>query len=621
MNEQVQLMIRHLQASGLAREDLIGLAQAIIEVLKDPQRYPELIESAVRNGLIQPGDAPEQFNQQFLMTLLVALKEVVQAAEQPPQSAPEGFACGGLASLARQGRGGDTMLAHINPREAEVLRRMGGSDTVNPNTGLREFKGGDPFQDLGKGIEDVGKVLVGGDDVARMLGQANKDLGVGDLAKAAAPIALAYFGGPLLAGALGGGLLGTVGSGALMGGLSSAATGGDWKQGMLRGGLGGGLGALGSFAGDALNGAVGSELLGEAGKQYLGSALGGAASSALSGGDWRQGAVTGLTGRMAGNAVQGLGGSLGGPLGRVVGAGAQNFGNVLSAGGDLKSALASGLMTGGLSEMQRAQLATQRQGSDGGAGMSRNIGQHQGVGEDTAAIAGDDSMALTGGTEDMTRNIGQHQGIGETSDSLTYGGEELGGTQTAATPSLFDKAASMGGGALKTAGLLAMLGGIGEAKTPEDVKRGVQTMSPEQQAYFNRASTRWDWNKLQQDARAKNMNLGQYMSSSWNDISRGAYNTPDSGQPVALAQGGALTRLARGGGSGRDDTIEARLSDGEFVFDAETVALLGDGSTTEGARRLDQMREKIRQQKGKALAKGKISPNAKSPLAYLQGAA
>jgi hypothetical protein len=75
----------------------------------------------------------------------------------------------------------------------------------------------------------------------------------------------------------------------------------------------------------------------------------------------------------------------------------------------------------------------------------------------------------------------------------------------------------------------------------------------------------------------------------------------------------------RGGGSGRDDAINARLSDGEYVMDAETVAMIGDGSTDAGARRLDAMRAQLRKHKGKALARGKFSPNAKSPLAYLKG--
>ena len=61
---------------------------------------------------------------------------------------PDKFMPGGLAALnmggsvqdlQAQGRGGDTMLAHINPQEAGVLKAMGGSGVINPNTGLREF--------------------------------------------------------------------------------------------------------------------------------------------------------------------------------------------------------------------------------------------------------------------------------------------------------------------------------------------------------------------------------------------------------------------------------------------------------------------------------------------------
>ena len=55
------------------------------------------------------------------------------------------------------------------------------------------------------------------------------------------------------------------------------------------------------------------------------------------------------------------------------------------------------------------------------------------------------------------------------------------------------------------------------------------------------------------------------------------------------------------------------------MIDAETVALLGDGSSKAGAKRLDQFRANIRKQKGSALAKGKFSPNAKQPEQYLMG--
>ena len=45
-------------------------------------------------------------------------------------------------SIAKHGREGDTELAHVNSYEVELLRLAGGSGTINPTTGLREFKGG-----------------------------------------------------------------------------------------------------------------------------------------------------------------------------------------------------------------------------------------------------------------------------------------------------------------------------------------------------------------------------------------------------------------------------------------------------------------------------------------------
>ena len=90
-------------------------------------------------------------------------------------------------------------------------------------------------------------------------------------------------------------------------------------------------------------------------------------------------------------------------------------------------------------------------------------------------------------------------------------------------------------------------------------------------------------------------------------------------QPVQAAHGGPLSHYVQGGGTGRSDSIDAKLSDGEYVIDAETVALLGDGSSKAGAQRLDQFRANIRKQKGKALSQGKFSPDARAPEQYLMG--
>ena len=44
--------------------------------------------------------------------------------------------------LGKLGREGDTELAHVNTWEANLLKAHGGSGTINPVTGLREYKGG-----------------------------------------------------------------------------------------------------------------------------------------------------------------------------------------------------------------------------------------------------------------------------------------------------------------------------------------------------------------------------------------------------------------------------------------------------------------------------------------------
>jgi len=94
------------------------------------------------------------------------------------------------------------------------------------------------------------------------------------------------------------------------------------------------------------------------------------------------------------------------------------------------------------------------------------------------------------------------------------------------------------------------------------------------------------------------------------------------GGAMPARRGGSTERTefaVNGPGTGRSDDIPAVLSDGEYVIDAETVALLGDGSSKAGAKKLDDLRVKVRKHKGKKLAKGRFSANAKKPEAYLSG--
>jgi hypothetical protein len=81
---------------------------------------------------------------------------------------------------------------------------------------------------------------------------------------------------------------------------------------------------------------------------------------------------------------------------------------------------------------------------------------------------------------------------------------------------------------------------------------------------------------------------------------------------------GKTGNYVQGAGDGQSDSIPAMLADGEYVFDADTVAALGNGSNKAGAQVLDKMRESIREHKRSAPV-GKIPPKAKSPLSYLKG--
>lgn len=111
-------------------------------------------------------------------------------------------------------------------------------------------------------------------------------------------------------------------------------------------------------------------------------------------------------------------------------------------------------------------------------------------------------------------------------------------------------------------------------------------------------------------------------------VPKGEENTSQAYTGYALggmAGGGDMRGMPRdsfavnGPGTGRSDEIPAMLSDGEYVMDAESVALLGDGSSKAGADRLDELRVNLRKHKGQKLAQGDFSVNAKRPEQYLKG--
>ena len=88
-----------------------------------------------------------------------------------------------------------------------------------------------------------------------------------------------------------------------------------------------------------------------------------------------------------------------------------------------------------------------------------------------------------------------------------------------------------------------------------------------------------------------------------------------------LLRTGGLTGLGgkyvEGKGDGTSDDIAAMLANGEYVFSADVVAALGNGSNKAGAEELDRMVQAIRS-RARSAPPDKLPPDAKSPLEYLK---
>jgi len=596
-------------------EDLDEIIALLEFVIQNPDKYGEVRQAAIEDEEIDENTLPPQFDPIYIISLLVALYGLQDRLKE------QGYARGGLTVAARRvqaaGRGGDTELAHINPREAEMLRQAGGAGTINPKTGLREYK-----WNWGRVLAAAAPIVLS--IVAPGIGTAIGTSIAGGLLGGTAAAGLV----PYIAPAIGG---------ALLGAGTSALTGGKPLQGALSGAIGSGLGnVLGQGISSGLD--LG---LGETASNILGGTLVGAGAAAAQkrnpfSGAFRGalGAGIGAVGKEFAGDIAGFGPGAGGTEGikRGIEAGTSGFGTGLTAGMDPKQAAAAGVLSGLASGFIKPSQSVV-QNMSGEVPLATPVQQPDGTLAPAPGSAGvmpdgrpgvyqaDPSTGFielkpvpgTYQLNEQTRQMEfrpQQRGILETLGLGAPAGQTpaTGGGQSSGIGSLLsgNLAPLLAGGAL-----LASQGG-GQAPPPQ-----TRALPAAQQEYINRPGIVWDWARMQRDATASNLTLDQFMARNWPRVTSGEYNA------APMAQGGLsmVSRFVRGGGTGRSDEISAKLSDGEYVIDAETVAMLGDGSSKAGAKKLDEMRNQIRQHKGRALAKGKFSPDAKSPLTYLKGVA
>ena len=110
---QQALQVAQAELSDASPEQVEELIQLLELMLQRPDDYAQILEAAVRDDMIEPGDMPEQFDATVLASVLVVLYKLREGGGQRAAFARGGLA--GARSLARQGRMGDTMLAHISP--------------------------------------------------------------------------------------------------------------------------------------------------------------------------------------------------------------------------------------------------------------------------------------------------------------------------------------------------------------------------------------------------------------------------------------------------------------------------------------------------------------------------
>ena len=242
-----------LEGLSLPPDVLDALNDMVDAILANPDKYDEIRDELMGTGV--PEDIlPEQFDPQFFAAFNMAIDQMIAAP-----AGPQAFAKGGIAELkpiakaiASYGRDGDTMLAHITPAEARMLRRRGGSGTTNPDTGLLEFSWlSKKLKKVGKAIsgavKSVGKVI---SSTFKAVGSAVKKFASSTVGKIITTVALGFFLGPAAASMLG--VSSAAGVAAVSGFVGSAgatlAGGGNLRDALKAGAIGGLTAGAGSVA-------------------------------------------------------------------------------------------------------------------------------------------------------------------------------------------------------------------------------------------------------------------------------------------------------------------------------------------------------------------------------------
>jgi hypothetical protein len=601
-----------LQDLALPPEVLDVLNQMLDEVLAAPDQYPQIRAKYLAQDI--PEDLlPPAFDPEFFGALNLAVDQIRATSNMPMP--PQGFARGGIASLnpiagamAQQGRYGDTMLAHISPREAAMLKDMGGSGTINPMTGMPEFF--------------IKKIFKGAKKALKKVGQAVKKFASSSVGKIVTTMALAFFLGPAAAQAMGGIFTSTVGKAAVSGFVGSAGStalgGGNLKESLKAGATaalvaGAGAGVMGGA--DAFKipdpstvapATVGGQFT--KAKEFFTGAPAEAAAAPAQTGTVRSGIgeqppiqrarYFGEDMQMPSPMEQGI-------ESVVPGASRSATGTPMMAGGfDPKQAATLRLpQTAGTQPITPTLPATdaQKLGSMFGAPEARfgppqqprNLLQQGGnklqeFYSDKLSPGRFDAAAQKAGEKAFEDTFAQYggdrlvQGTDAFTTAITKANEAKAAAIATNTPGAFRQFAPLAATGL---GIMALTGGFEqeEVAPPEGFEEFMSGMSPGERY-------------LEQNPDQRIRYGGIYTTSTTPQFNPYSYTPP----PTGRAKGGSMdkefprkTGPINGPGTGTSDDIPAMLSDGEFVFTAKAVRGMGDGSRRKGAQRMYALMRKL----------------------------
>ena len=563
--------IRELAAMNLSPEVIDALQEMVDGILAAPEDYAEDRMALLAEGV--PEDLlPEQFDPAFFAAFNLALDQL-DNQQAPMAPAVPAYADGGIINaraisqeLANMGRNGDTMLAHITPGEAALLRRRGGSGTINPATGLPEFF-------LKKAFKKIGKVVKG---VVKGVGKVVKKIAQSPLGKIALTMAAVYFMGPA--------------------GFN----------------LAGGMGMTGAMA-SAVNTFAGSTLVNLVSGQKLGDALkGGIVAGALAG------ATTGVMksfgpttpapvteGSFTPVAPQGIEALPSIPSPDVstfdISQGVQGAQGLQGIQGIPMDGTA--MPTAQAPMPAPIQAAPVPQPTVVAPAPVATPATTPGVID--SLKAGNLGDAASAAYKNISPSAIQAEGaVAAQKAGMDAVSALPAGTPNAVISSVYEKAYSAAmPGMISTYGPMATVG-LGAAYLGGAFKP-IPATPPENAELFKTTGA----DLLAQDPSKYGLSFGGVNTTYGpNPYARqnNPYQTAAAPAPVALAKGGiaSLKDFPRktgpidGPGTGTSDSVPAMLSDGEFVFTAKAVRAMGQGSRRKGAKRMYALMKQL-EAKGK----------------------